>query len=59
MVKKTISFIVILLIFCTTGVALLIGTSNFGFGFGGIAEKAVSSLLTSSFLSSRWTCRDL
>lgn len=43
MVKKTISFIVILLIFCTTGVALLIGTSNFGFGFGGIAEKAVSS----------------
>lgn len=43
MVKKTISFIVILLIFCTTGAALLIGTSNFGLGFGGITEKTVSS----------------
>lgn len=43
MVKKTVSFIVIFLIFCTTGAALLIGTSNFGMGFGGIAEKTVSS----------------
>ena len=43
MVKKMVSFIVIFLIFCTTGAALLIGTSNFGMGFGGIAEKTVSS----------------
>ena len=43
MIKRVISFIVILLIYCTAGAALLIGTSNFGLGFGGTAEKKVSS----------------
>lgn len=42
MVKKVISFIVILLIFCTIGIALLVGTSNFGLGFGG-AESEVNT----------------
>ena len=36
MAKKVISFIVILLVFCTAGAAVLIGTSNFGLGFGGM-----------------------
>lgn len=41
--KKVISFIVILLVFCTAGAAVLIGTSNFGLGFGGMTENPVSS----------------
>ena len=36
MAKKVISFIVILLVFCTAGAAVLIGTSNFGLGCGGM-----------------------
>ncbi len=44
MAKKTISFIVILLIFCTIGCTLLIGTSNFGLGFGITSEKTLSSV---------------
>ena len=43
MAKKVISFIVILLVFCTAGAAVLIGTSNFGLGFGGMTENPVSS----------------
>ena len=43
MAKKVISFIVILLVFCTAGAAVVIGTSNFGLGYGGLAERAVSS----------------
>lgn len=43
MAKKIISFIVILLVYCTAGVAVLIATSNFGFGFGGQRERSVSS----------------
>lgn len=43
MVKKVISFIVILLIFCTTGAAVLVGTSNFGLGFGSTASAAVNT----------------
>ena len=44
MAKKVISFIVILLVYCTAGAALLIGTSNFGLGFGGMTEQPVSSV---------------
>lgn len=43
MAKKTISFIVILLIFCTIGCALLVGTSNFGLGFGIASGNNLSS----------------
>lgn len=43
MAKKVIGFIVILLVFCTAGAAVVIGTSNFGLGFGGMTEQAVSS----------------
>lgn len=43
MAKKVVSFIIILLVFCTAGAAVVIGTSNFGLGFGGLTERAVSS----------------
>lgn len=43
MVKKIVSFIVILLVYCIIGAAVLIGTSNFGLGFGNNSVKSVRS----------------
>ena len=48
MAKKVISFIVILLVFCTAGAAVLIGTSNFGLG-----RRIRSARRT------RWTAREI
>ncbi|MFR0870872.1 MAG: hypothetical protein ACLSG5_05560 [Oscillospiraceae bacterium] len=52
MAKKVISFIVILLVFCTAGAAVLISTINFGLGFGGMTENR-------SARRTRWTAREI